>query len=153
MSGKPVEMSRRFWPKVRKGDGCWEWTASKHPDGYGQFGVGHGRAWAHRVAWELCVGPIPAGMVVMHTCDNPGCVRPDHLRIGTQLDNIADMVAKGRSCVGARNGQSRLTAPDVKRIRELVAGGQSQASVARAYSVSAAAVYLIVHGKNWRHVA
>lgn len=87
-----LPLSERFWPKVEKTDGCWLWTANTRPNGYGLFGsVG-----AHRVAYELCVGPIPSGMYVCHRCDNPACVRPDHLFVGTQLDNMRDMVTKGR---------------------------------------------------------
>lgn len=85
----------RFWPHVAKSAGCWEWTGSRHRNGYGQFYY-RGPAMAHRVSWELANGPVPDGMLVCHRCDNPPCVRPDHLFLGTQADNLVDMVSKGR---------------------------------------------------------
>lgn len=95
----------RFWEKVRKSDGCWEWTAGRLGGRYGDFmvGVGDHRS-AHRYSWELHFGPIPVGMNVCHHCDNPGCVRPDHLFIGTQKDNLRDMQGKGRKAVWRREG-------------------------------------------------
>jgi hypothetical protein len=92
-----VPVMDRFWAFVAQGDGCWEWTGYIRPDGYGQFGVDrsiHERA--HRMAYQLTAGPIPKGIDVCHRCDNPACVRPDHLFLGTRSDNMRDMVAKGR---------------------------------------------------------
>lgn len=87
----------RFWSKVRKSDGCWEWTASVNAKGYGRFGVTSRHiVAAHRFAYELVVGPIPDDQWVLHRCDNPRCVRPDHLFTGSPLDNSTDMVSKGR---------------------------------------------------------
>ena len=88
----------RFWSKVRTGTGCWEWTGARARFGHGLVHVGPGGklAQTHRVAWELMVGPVPEGMGVLHRCDNPPCVRPDHLFLGTQQDNVRDMWAKGR---------------------------------------------------------
>lgn len=82
----------RFWAKVEKTEGCWEWTGSKSRKGYGQFNEGR----AHRVSWEMHNGPIPEGMFVCHHCDNPPCVRPDHLFIGDNAANMRDAFAKGR---------------------------------------------------------
>ena len=103
MTGRPQEpLADRFWSHVDTAGECWEWTGARNTQrgGYGTFTEsrksGH-RIWrAHRLAYELTYGPIPPGLVILHQCDNPACVRPDHLMAGTQADNIADMMAKGR---------------------------------------------------------
>lgn len=92
-----IPIEDRIWKFVQKTDGCWEWNGRRNDRGYGLFAVTHAAARrAHRVIWELVNGPIPSGMVVCHRCDNPPCVRPDHLFLGTQADNMRDMQAKGR---------------------------------------------------------
>lgn len=99
-----------FWAKVdRSGDGCWEWTASRDGSGYGR----HGSRAAHRYIFARTIGPIPQGMQVCHRCDNPPCVRPDHLFLGTPAENMADMVAKGRA-----RGPKAPTEPSRGRMRE-----------------------------------
>jgi len=105
-----------FWSKCEPSPTCWRWTAAQTADGYGQFGVGKGRVvGAHRVSWALTNGPIPAGMNVLHRCDNPPCIRPDHLFLGTNADNSADMVRKHRGRRGA--GTLRERSPRSWEIR------------------------------------
>lgn len=151
-----VPLAERFWPKVRRGDGCWEWTACKTMHGYGRISVfRRGPQKAHRVAWELTHGPIPAGKHVLHSCDNPACVRPDHLRLGTHLDNMRDMFARGRRVARAdKNNAWKLTADDVREIRRLYAGGGiTQRELGRRYGVSGAYIGDVVAGKAWAYVA
>lgn len=97
MKTRPI--AERFWEKVRKSSGCWEWTAYRNALGYGAIAYGKPRrpVLAHRVAWELTHGAAPSPDVeVCHRCDNPSCVRPDHLFLGSHRDNMLDMIAKGR---------------------------------------------------------
>ena len=99
-----VSLADRFWPKVDKSpeSGCWHWTGAMNPSGHGVLGRGGRNHGAHRVSWQLHHGDIPKEMHVCHHCDNPRCVNPDHLFLGTAADNVADMVRKGRQAKGPR---------------------------------------------------
>jgi hypothetical protein len=92
----------RFWPNVQKTSGCWNWIGAEQSKGrgYGTIGKDGKTLRAHRVSWEMHNGPIPEGLIVCHKCDNPKCVRPEHLFLGTHSDNVADKVAKGRQSKG-----------------------------------------------------
>lgn len=157
------EAEARFWPKVRKGPGCWEWTASRNRWGYGRLGVTRRQfAYAHRIAWELENGPIPTGKIVCHRCDNPACVRPDHLFLGTHADNVQDMLSKGRGGLrlhpetaarGEQASKAKLKAEQVKEIRRLYRGGGiSQRELARRFGVTQNAISMLLHRKSWSHV-
>lgn len=112
----------RFWKQVRKTDSCWIWTGARLKS-YGKAYCGAGRSnYAHRAAWMLTRGAIPEGLCVLHRCDNPPCVNPDHLFLGSQLDNMRDMKIKGRSLRG-RSPQAKLNRGDVHLLRRLWATG------------------------------
>src|SRR3990167_8700408 len=119
MSGKSTHsIEQRFWGKVRKTPGCWLWTA-KLLKGYGRLWVAGHSERAHRVAWLLHYGQIDAGLLVLHKCDNPCCVNPKHLFLGTASDNILDAAAKGRMAHGEKNGNRKLTTDQVLTIRQV----------------------------------
>jgi len=105
----------RFWQKVEKTDGCWFWLGGKNSDGYGSFNIGTHGTGAHRIAYTLEVGNIPRGISVLHSCDNRACVRPDHLFLGTQLDNVTDMMEKGRGNKASGNRNASRLHPGIHR--------------------------------------
>lgn len=167
---RPVRPKRERWEehvqRASEPDGCWIWQGSRGNYGYGQLRTGDpGKLErAHRLAWEFYRGSIPIGLQVLHRCDNPPCVNPDHLFIGTPRDNAADRQRKGRQ--NRKSGDLRhrvphgeqmgraahLTTADVIRIRERVAAGESRASVARDFPISAQQVGSIVARKSWSHI-
>ena len=100
---RPRLVEARFWTKVRKGSGCWEWVGSRNDEWYGNFFYRGRVDKAHRAAYEIQIGPIPHGLNVLHRCDNPPCVRGEHLFLGTLSDNTQDALRKGRLRAGERN--------------------------------------------------
>jgi Autographiviridae endonuclease len=159
----PVE-PRKFWAKVRRSKDCWEWTGQPNANGYGAFHWwAHGKSratQAHRVSWFLTHGPIPADMYVLHMCDNRKCVRPSHLFLGTQQDNIKDMHAKHRWKMnnpsrrdGSLNPCAKHTERDIHRMLALHKAGFSQVRISRLFGISRPQLCMIVNNKAWRHVA
>jgi len=158
--------ANRFWSKVdvRDAGACWEWRASGTNDGYGQIRPAAnlrqpGKILAHRAAWELAHGPIPDGMYCLHRCDNPGCVNPAHLFLGTNDDNMADRQAKGRqargeilSQPGERNPSSRLTEQQVRELRAARAGGASLAQLSERFGIHYQTAYRVAKGLLWPHI-
>lgn len=150
----------RFWLKVCKHGECWNWLGYLNADrgGYGRIEIDGHFTYVHRYSWMLAHGPIPDGLYVCHHCDNPACVNPDHLFLGTNQDNLADMTAKGRRrygtshLVGESNGMSRLTEADVLLMRDLRRSGALQKDLAAAFGVAQMTVSRAVRGESWPHL-
>ena len=153
---KPYQkIHQRFWAKVNKTKTCWIWTGYKARNGYGCFGLSAhvGPQKAHRVSWMLEHGEVPDDLCVLHKCDNPSCVRPDHLFLGTLKDNSQDMVRKGRDrSQGSKNPRSKLNEEDVIEIRRLSKLGKTGYKLAKCYGISPASISLIINRKNWLHI-
>lgn len=139
---------RRFWGKVKKRrSGCWEWTGARTPFGHGKFWLNGHVVRAHRVAAR--VHDLPPEIVVRHRCDNPSCVRPDHLEIGTVQENVNDRQRRGRS----RGGRPKLDAKKVRRIRALAESGEyTYADLAARYGVHPSTVARAAKAERWTYV-
>ena len=140
----------RFWPKVdRRGpDECWEWQGAKASVGYGAIYDRDGsrlKLYSHRVAWEFAHGCIPVGLFVLHRCDNPSCVNPAHLFLGTHGDNMRDRKEKGRNAHGDRHGRTKI--PDIA-ISDIRASTESQAAIARRFGVDKTTIFDIKSGRT-----
>jgi hypothetical protein len=144
----------RFWAKVEKTEGCWLWTGSLDTHGYGSLFWGGTTRRASRVSLILAGRPPPDGMLVCHTCDNPRCVRPEHLFLGTNLDNARDCIRKGRKVVfrGEAHGRAKLTEEMVRRARERRAAGIIFSKLAKEFGVSKSQIQRAVKGQQWRHL-
>lgn len=139
----------RFWKMVQLGGECWLWTGALTSTGYGDFHVGKGSAhvFAHRFSYEMYNGPVGDGLVVMHTCDIPRCVRPEHLRVGTVADNQRDMAVKGRS------GMLKLTDDQVRELRSLaLRGGSTVSGLAKLFGISWPSAKRIILGVQRKYV-
>lgn len=137
--------------------GCIEWGGCMNKDNYGVLTREGKICYTHRLAWELKRGPIPPGMHVLHRCDNPPCCNPDHLFLGTHLDNMRDRDAKGRCKIGRRargeaHCHSKLTESGVVEIRKRIAKGDSNKEIAADFGVSGPLIRCIKLGKIWKHV-
>ena len=139
----------RFWGKVKRGPGCWEWQACTSQAGYGNFGLNGQCKLSHRIMYEIGHGKIPAKMFVCHACDNPSCVRPSHLFLGTQKDNMMDASNKHRIAHGERGGNATLKEDDVIQIRNSKDKGKE---VAKQYNISESTVSKIRLRRRWKHV-
>jgi hypothetical protein len=154
----PRPFLTRFWKKVdvRGSNDCWEWQGIRFPNGYGCIVIkNHKRALTHRVSYELLHGPIPEGMLILHSCDNPPCCNPAHLRVGTTRDNIADSKGRGRAnrARGVDAGQVKLTEADVKSIRSAYTPGIiTMQAIAAQYGVSYSAVHGVISRATWKHI-
>lgn len=156
---KPKNLLEIFLSGVQKTDGCWIWTKSRSNNGYGQIGHrenGHlVHKLAHRVSYELFIGPIPDGIYVCHTCDNPPCINPKHLWLGTAKDNNRDCREKGRHPYNPGGGKAtpiKLTDSKVIEIKNLLMAGTKLLDISRRYGVSSSMISNIARGKSWKQI-
>jgi len=177
-----LSVEQRLWPRLVKGDGCWEWPGDRNTEGYGRICIGNQKRYTHRTAWELTNGPIPLGMFVCHRCDNPPCCNPEHLFLGTAIDNNRDMKEKGRAArgdasgmrkhpekipCGDRNGarthpesilrgegrwNAKLSEADVLMMRQRHRAGEASANIARELNINVGTVRDAVAGRTWSHI-
>jgi hypothetical protein len=153
----------RFWEKVNR-DGpiqyhmdtpCWEWIHTLWPSGYGKFKCEHKNKRANRVAWVITYGKIPDGMLVLHDCDNPKCVNPEHLFLGTHLDNAKDREQKGRGrnwrAQGDKHPNAKLTLEKVAQIRQRFANGETARDLAKEFGIHHQTIYPIISRKRWNY--
>lgn len=157
----------RFWALVNKAPSCWLWTAYRSKAGYGRFGFSihpqgqsHIKSWkscfAHRYSWQFHNGPIPPGLNVLHHCDTPACVNPEHLFLGTQKDNADDMMAKGRGNgqlpTGENHPDAKLSVEQVLEVRSLAEAGWSIRALGRRFGVNSSTIVRIKNRQLWRQV-
>lgn len=148
---RAATMPERFWARVNKSGECWLWTGYRNKAGYGVTGVTPRSRLAHRVAFELSRGTLPPRQSVCHHCDNPACVRPDHLFLGDHVANTTDKVSKGRQARGTSFRRAKLTETMVRRIR-VELGTRKQREIAADYGVDPSVISDIAHGRSWKHV-
>ena len=144
---------QKFWERLEHTpEGCWEWTRALTKAGYGAMGLKRGVVeTTHRISWRLANGTIPEGMNVLHKCHNRKCCRPEHLYIGTQKDNVRDMLEAGRA--GGRKGEThhkaKMTSEQIAEIRQKRAEGQTGTSLAKEYGLAHSGIYRIVNNRGW----
>lgn len=148
---------QRFWEKVdvRGPDECWEWSGSRKRRGYGQFHLGDRIQAAHRVSARIA-GMGIKNLCVCHRCDNPPCVNPRHLFVGTNADNVRDRNKKGRTRTGRvrgeKHGAAKLTREQVLEIRRCLENGENQTRLARRFGVARVTIYFIKNRETWSHI-
>jgi hypothetical protein len=154
-----------FWSRVEKTDGCWLWRGAHDEKGYGRLIMLGDHIGAHRASWVITNGAIPDGLYVCHKCDNPPCVNPAHLFLGTHDENMADAIQKGRlrksahpdrlwlTRFGENHPRAKLTERDVLKIRELyAAGGVRMADIAEQFGISKTQTRSVIRGLRWSHL-
>lgn len=144
----------RFWQKVRVAgpDDCWNWMAGADKFGYGRFLFDGKNRHAHRISWILTHGEITNGLCVLHKCDNPACVNPSHLWLGTVAENNLDCLKKGRNKQPkwSKNGMAKLNEGQAREVKRRCLSGELRYKVAREFNISAVAASYIAIGKNWK---
>lgn len=134
------------WAVEDHATGCLIWTGARTSGGYGQITIRRRAVQLHRFTWEAANGPIPAGMCVCHTCDRPACLALGHLFLGTQADNNADKVAKGRQARGENHGHARFSDEQIARVHDLAARGMNQTAIGREIGMSRQHVGSVLYG-------
>jgi hypothetical protein len=157
-----VHPRERFWDKVRVGsaDKCWEWQGARYPNGYGFLFAGslYGRnvryVKAHRLSWEIANGEVPEGFCVLHHCDNPPCVNPAHLYVGTRADNARDRGVRnrGKEQRGGQNDNAKLAETDVRAIIAALKLGETQMSISTRFGIKQPQVSRIKNRQSWAHL-
>jgi hypothetical protein len=149
--GRLDTLRERFLKKVVVSETCWGWNGAlwgRQSCKYGEID----QQMAHRVSWELFVGPIPKGKLVLHACDNPPCTRPDHLFLGTHMDNMQDKIRKGRDTRGEKVNTARLSPEQITTIRSAYALGRTQTLLAEDFSVGQPHISSIIRRAAWKHI-
>ena len=145
---KQTSFEDRFWSKVKKADGCWEWQASLYSNGYGYFRIkAHQAGIAHRIAYLLVKGEIPQGKLVLHSCDNRKCVNPEHLRVGTAHDNNLEAYMKNRHASGEDHYKAKFSVDEVKQFR---ASPKTIYRLAKENNVMSSTMGAIIHGRSYK---
>lgn len=148
IQGKDRDRFYKFVPPAEPGE-CWEWQSVRNHRGYGKFWLNGRTDLAHRASYRIHHGPIPVGLAVRHRCDNPPCVNPAHLLVGTGKDNARDALERDRYRRGSRNGRAKLTEQQVSEIRRLRQQGETQKALAEQFGVSRSAIQFVLNGRNW----
>jgi hypothetical protein len=147
-------LEERFWKYAKKTDDCWLWTGAPTEEGYGYLRIRNKAIYAHRLSWQLFRGPIPAGLCVLHSCDNPPCTNPDHLFLGTRKDNARDMRNKGRhpDQYGEKSSRAKLTIAQVIELRNLRESGMSYRKLGKMFGIAAPNAWRIVKREHWKTI-
>jgi hypothetical protein len=154
---RPDVRNEQFWAQVNKTDSCWLWTGWKLNSGYGESTFQGRKMTVHRYSYTLAHGPIPAGKHVLHRCDVPTCVNPDHLFLGKDADNVRDKVSKGREARGEMSASAKLTEEKVRAIRAEYWGGKraqpsNAVELSAKYGVTRGTIVFVALGRSWTHV-
>ncbi len=150
---RSITVEQRFFSYVEKTESCWNWKGFLNKKGYAQFRINYTRHPAHRVAYLLFRGPVEAGLLVCHRCDNPRCVNPDHLFLGTNQDNVRDMVSKKRHRTGSRKPNSKMNDESVRELFTMCSKRYFEhEELAKMFGVCRPLITNILNGKRWKHL-